>query len=852
MATDTLEIFGTEYTGVTGIKATDDQSGTKVYIRPQGTKSISANGTGINVAEYASVNVSVPSGQPNLQSKNYTVNSAGTATVTADSGYDGLSSVAVSVPSAQLLVDSTGGFETVSGARKWFYEPNATAGIMGGYDAGWAEGAYSGRKVSFNAVPSGVTITPSTSPQTIGGNNYMMEGAVTVAAIPSGAFIVTLSWDSTEELWMPDKTITALQDAYDNDEEIIFVCDDGRPAGWFYDDDYVFVYSVFSYGDNELIQTYYIFTTQGVEQGTEDRTIVPVFESPSVTYTPTESQQTDTVTYNRTYNYNGMEEVFVTVNAIPSNYVGTGITRRSSTDLTASGATVTVPSGYYSSSASKAVASGTAGTPTATKGTVSNHSVSVTPSVTNSTGYITGSTKTGTAVTVSASELVSGSETKTSNGTYDVTNLAEIVVDVSGGGSSSVTVGTKTATLSSTASSISFTGLSGNPTSFVVTSSADIATNTNGVTGVVYDGTSLHGQTMTTQVTADTGFAKSYSGGTLTITATTASFQANEYKLVYTYNGSSSDIHTADVQVGSGATSITFSSLSGRPVYWSCIFKSDFSTSSGYQRVIEVVNDGTSIYGMAMDSEANAQTSWTATYSGGNLTISSSGTNNGGYFHQPGYYQLTYAVDDSAPQYQTKTVSPTTSQQTILPDSGYDALEEVIVNAMPTMTLPSSASSTSSGTSKATITPTSSAQYLNIPTGYNGTAQYYTIAASGGGGGANIATETMTNSSNQNTSISFTLPSGRTPKAFFARLTSQIARNSNSRYYYVFDMRWDGSSTGGVAGNTFYMSSGTLTNVTSGYSYSQSGTTFTLSSTGSRSASPGSFYNGTYELVYVY
>ena len=97
---------------------------------------------------------------------------------------------------------------------------------------------------------------------------------------------------------------------------------------------------------------------------------------------------------------------------------------------------VTVPSGYYSSQASKAVASGTAGTPTATKGTVSNHSISVTPSVTNTTGYITGSTKTGTAVTVSASELVSGSETKTANGTYDVTNLAELVVNVSGSGSS--------------------------------------------------------------------------------------------------------------------------------------------------------------------------------------------------------------------------------------------------------------------------------------------------------------------------------------------------------------------------------------------------------------------------------
>lgn len=82
--------------------------------------------------------------------------------------------------------------------------------------------------------------------------------------------------------------------------------------------------------------------------------------------------------------------------------------------------------------ASASIPAGTAGTPSATKGTVSNHSVSVTPSVTNQTGWITGSTKTGTAMTVSASELVSGSETKTANGTYDVTNLASLVVNVSG------------------------------------------------------------------------------------------------------------------------------------------------------------------------------------------------------------------------------------------------------------------------------------------------------------------------------------------------------------------------------------------------------------------------------------
>ena len=83
--------------------------------------------------------------------------------------------------------------------------------------------------------------------------------------------------------------------------------------------------------------------------------------------------------------------------------------------------------------ATASVASGGA-TASATKGTVSNHSITVTPSVTRTAGYITAGSANGTAVTVSASELVSGSETKTANGTYDVTNLAELVVNVSGGG----------------------------------------------------------------------------------------------------------------------------------------------------------------------------------------------------------------------------------------------------------------------------------------------------------------------------------------------------------------------------------------------------------------------------------
>ena len=154
----------------------------------------------------------------------------------------------------------------------------------------------------------------------------------------------------------------------------------------------------------------------------------PSLQSKTKTYTPTESAQTETVSADS--GYDGLDTVSISVGAIDSNYVGTGITRRSSSDLTASGATVTAPSGYYASDATKSVASGTAGTPTATKGTVSNHSVSVTPSVTNATGWITGSTKTGTAVTVSASELVSGTLSLTDNGTSNCTNYASVNVNI--------------------------------------------------------------------------------------------------------------------------------------------------------------------------------------------------------------------------------------------------------------------------------------------------------------------------------------------------------------------------------------------------------------------------------------
>lgn len=76
-------------------------------------------------------------------------------------------------------------------------------------------------------------------------------------------------------------------------------------------------------------------------------------ESKSVSYTPTETAITALVTPST--GYDGLSQVDVTVGAISSSYVGSAVTRRDSSDLSASGATVTAPSGYYASSATKTI-----------------------------------------------------------------------------------------------------------------------------------------------------------------------------------------------------------------------------------------------------------------------------------------------------------------------------------------------------------------------------------------------------------------------------------------------------------------------------------------------------------------
>ena len=109
---------------------------------------------------------------------------SGTLSITANGSYNVYNYATATVAEANPLIDATYGYFTVSNERKWSFTPRASVGINYGYDEGYLEtGEYEGLEAVFNAIPTGISIAPSTSSQTIGGTDYMMEGPITVAAV---------------------------------------------------------------------------------------------------------------------------------------------------------------------------------------------------------------------------------------------------------------------------------------------------------------------------------------------------------------------------------------------------------------------------------------------------------------------------------------------------------------------------------------------------------------------------------------------------------------------------------------------------------------------------------------------
>lgn len=157
---------------------------------------------------------------------------------------------------------------------------------------------------------------------------------------------------------------------------------------------------------------------------------------------------------------------------------------------------------------------------------------------------------------------------------------------------------------------------------------------------------------------------------------------------------------------------------------------------------------------------------------------------------------------------QKKTVEPKKAKVLVVPDEGYDALSEVVVEPMklqqtnltidsggvnnivpsagydglssvrvfvPSATLPTTVSSYSSGAYKAAISRSSSTKYLNIPAGYNNSSVYYSITST-----PNMTLPTATSGTSSGTSKLAVTP-GTTDKY----INIPTGYNSTASYYTI-------------------------------------------------------------------
>ena len=432
------------------------------------------------------------------------------------------------------------------------------------------------------------------------------------------------------------------------------------------------------------------------------------------TATPTESSQI--ITYDS--GYTGLEQV--TISAIPNTYVGSSISRNSSSDLTVSDATVNVPSGYYSEDAIASVASGTAGTPKATKGTVSNHAVSITPSVTNTTGYITGGTKNGTAVSVSASELVSGTLSVTSNGTKDVTNYASVNVNVSSSGQT-IKNQDKTVTPSETKQTITYddgydyTGLGTVTVNAIASTYVGSDISRNDSTDLTASGDTVsvpagyYSAAASKSVASGTEGTPTASKSTVTdnsITVTPSVTNTTGYISGGTHSGTAVTVSASELV--SGTYSVNASGTHDVTNYASASVPAGTTTAP------------TSISGTAASVSTGTNTL--------TLTKTVSVTPR---VTTAGYVSSGTAGNSSVSLTANVTVDPTltVSGPTVTAPAGY--YTENASKSVATMTPPSEPSNnyTSGYTRLDVIDRAASTRYINIPPGYNSTGVYYQISA---------------------------------------------------------------------------------------------------------------------------
>lgn len=398
-----------------------------------------------------------------------------------------------------------------------------------------------------------------------------------------------------------------------------------------------------------------------------------------------------------------LEEMSTELNGIPNN---------DSSDLTVSGPKVTVPAGHYKNGASKSVATATQATPSINIDTA-NHIA--TASVTQSTGYVvTGDTKTASATIPTETKSVTP---KTS---------AQDILPTSGKYLTKVSVGaiateTKTATPKTTSQSITPTSgkyLTKVTVNAIPTAYQD-AYNKIGAEKTAAPADVLSGETFIGAAgTIETGTMANNGAVSGTLDATynsTSKTYTNTSKTIpagYT-SGGSVNISVEEKSVTPTASTQTIKPTSGKVLGKVTVnaIPSDY-VPSGY------VKPTATLAAKTYTPSTSAQTIAAGTYLSGVQTISAVPTQTKSATPstttqtiKPDTGKFLSSVSVGAIATETKSVTPTTSAQTITPTSG-KFLSKVTVNAIPSTYVPDGYVKPTATKAAATITPGTSNQTI--------------------------------------------------------------------------------------------------------------------------------------------